>query len=311
MKMKDLLHEWLYDYHKNDIKERTLLRYESIINTNLLELIGEYDVEKLNSRELQLSLNKLRDKVSLRTKKPLSASSINTAIETIKLAYSYANDFEITTNNPAIRIKRIKKEEINKVDSFTKEEQIRIENKIESMNNDEYFGIILVLYTGLRIGELLALTWNDINLRTGIISIDKTLYKVKKDNGEWVYKISSPKSKSGTRLIPYPTFLKEKLSKLKKERKSKYVVCHNDGKVLLDRTLRHRFKVLLKQIKVRNLNFHCLRHTFATRALENNMDLKTLSEILGHASVSTTLNIYAHSMLDHKKKQMRKMKRLI
>ena len=311
MNIKELLYEWLYDYHKNDIKERTFLRYESMINVNLVSLLGEYDIDKLKPRELQHCISELRNKISERTKKPLSTSSINTAIATLKLAYNYANDFEITSNNPTTRIKRIKREEIKKVDSFSKDEQIRIENKIESLHNDEYFGIILVLYTGLRIGELMALTWNDINIRTGVINVSKTLYRAKKEDGEWIYKMSSPKTKTGTRLIPYPSFLKEKLSKMKKERTSKFVICHSDGTVMFDRTLRHRFKALLKQIKVRNLNFHCLRHTFATRALENNMDLKTLSEILGHASVATTLNIYAHSMLEHKKKQMRKMKRLI
>lgn len=311
MKIKELLQEWLYEFHKNDVKERTFLRYESIININLIPLMGDCDIEHLKSRELQHLINQLRSKTSSRTNKPLSTSSINTAIATLKLAYNYANDFEITTNNPTLRIKRIKRDEFKKIDAFSRDEQVKIENKIESLNNDEYFGIILVLYTGLRIGELMALTWNDVNIRNGVISVNKTMYRAKINDVEWGYKVSTPKSKSAQRLIPYPNFLREKLAIMKKERKSKYVVCHNDGEPMLDRTMTYRFRMLLKSIRVRSLNFHCLRHTFATRALENGMDIKTLSEILGHASASTTLNIYAHSMMEHKKKQMRKIKRLI
>ena len=311
MKIKELLFEWLYENHQSEIKERTILRYETLIINHINPLLGEYDIDTLKPRELQKAINELKSKVSVRTNRPLSSSSINTVIAILKLAYGYANDFEITSNNPTLRIKRMQRSEPLKANAFTREEQIKIENYIEKLNNDEYFGIILVLYTGLRIGELLALTWKDINLRNGLITIDKTMYKTRLSNGQWVYKISTPKSKSSIRVIPFPSFLKEKLSQLKRNRKSQYIVCKNDGSVLNQRLLVHRYETVLKRAKVKRLNFHCLRHTFATRALENRMDIKTLSEILGHANVATTLNIYAHSLLDHKKQQMRKIKRLI
>ena len=311
MNVIELLNEWLYENHRSEIKERTLLRYETLIINHINPLIGDYDVDTLTARDLQKKINELKNKISVRTGRSLSASSINTVIAILKLAYDYANDFEITKNNPTLRIKRVQRMEMRKAEAFTRDEQIRIENYIERLNNNEYFGIILVLYTGLRIGELAALTWKDINLRAGLINIDKTIYKTRRPNGTWEYVVGSPKSKTSNRLIPIPSFLKEKLSILKKERKSQYVISKNSGGVLNQRLLASRFDSLLKKIKVRRLNFHCLRHTFATRALENGMDIKTLSEILGHANVATTLNIYAHSLMDHKKQQMRKMKRLI
>lgn len=311
MTIKELLFEWLYENHKNEIKERTFLRYECTMLSHIIPSIGEFDVSLIGPRDLQKWLNELKEKKSGRTRRPLSSSSINTAIIVLRLAFEYANDFEITNNNPTTKLKRIQKNESQVVRAFTREEQIKIERYIDKQNDDEYFGYILTLYTGLRLGELMALTWKDINLKSGVMTINKSQYKTRVESGKWVYKISTPKSKKSIREIPLPTFLKEKLKEVKKRKHSDKIIAKNDGSKLVEKTFVYRFNSLLRKIRVRQLNFHCLRHTFATRALENKMDIKTLSEILGHANASTTLNIYAHSLLDHKKSQMRKLKRLI
>ena len=311
MTIKELLKEWLYENHKNEIKERTLLRYECTMFTHILPKIGERDIKDINARELQKWINELRTSKSERTKRLLSPTSINTIVAILKMGYRYANDFDITDYNPTTKLKRVPPKEVEKAKAFTREEQIRIEKYIDSLNNDEYFGYILTLYTGLRLGELLALTWKDVNLKTGVITINKTQYKIRKNNGKWEYVISTPKSKKSIREIPLPVFIREKMKELKKNKQSEKVISRNDGSILKETVLTYRLGAMLKKIRVRRLNFHCLRHTFATRALENKMDIKTLSDILGHTNASTTLNIYAHSLMDHKKTQMRKMKRLI
>ena len=311
MKLKELINEWLYEYHKVDIKERTFLRYDSLIKYHFNDnYIFQMDIEEISPKDIQRFINEKRRGLSLRTDKPLSSSSINTIITILKLAFCYALDFEITNNNPTQRIKRLKINKTIEMKAFTREEQIKIEKYIENENNDEYFGVILTLYTGLRLGELLALSWNDVNLKTGVIKISKTQYRTK-ENEKWVDRISTPKTIISNREIPLPKFLKEKLKLLKKNKKSSRIVIRNNGTKLDEKIFIYRYHKILKKAHVRDLNFHCLRHTFATRALENKMDIKTLSEILGHACASTTLNIYAHSLIDHKKQQMRKFKRLI
>ena len=293
------------------IKRRTLLRYEGILNTYLYPRYGEYDIFDITPRDIQRWINEIREDNSPSTNRPLSPSSINHFIGIIKQIFAYAEDYEICMNNPSRKIKRIPDKKDNKLRVLTKDEQIRFENYIERANNDEYFVYILVLYTGLRLGETMGLMWSDINLKTGIMTISKSKYKTKDSNGSWRYVIDSPKTERSKREIPLPHFLREKLRVMKRKRLSKYVVCRNDGSEITDKVVVWRLSYILKKAHIRFVNFHALRHTFATRALENNMDIKTLADILGHANVSTTLNIYTHSLMNHKRQAMRKMKRLI
>lgn len=311
MTLKELVNEWLYINHKDEIKPRTLLRYECALKYYICPHFGDIEIENLTPRDIQNWMKILKEDISPRTNKPLSSSSLNTIIAILKLIFNYAYDYEIIRNNPTLRLKRISNKSDEVVKAFTRDEQIRIENYIERLHNDEYFPYILTLYTGLRLGELLALTWKDINIKLGVISVNKTIYKINTKDNKWEYVVDVPKSKKSIRDIPLPTFIKEKLRILKRDKKSIYVVAKSDGSRINDKLLVYRYKMLLKRAKVRYLSFHALRHTFATRALENNIDIKTLSEILGHANAATTLNIYTHSLMKYKRQQIKKMRRLI
>lgn len=170
------------------------------------------------------------------------------------------------------------------------------------MTDNVDIGILICLYTGLRIGELCALKWSDINFELSILTVNGTQVRTK--NG---IEIISPKSKSSKREIPIPNFLIDKIKSL--PRKSDFLLSRY-GKPFDVRTYRRYFKSILKKAYLPDIKFHSLRHTFATRALEVGIDYKTLSEILAHSSVSITLDLYAHSLKEHKKNEMNKLNKI-
>ena len=167
-------------------------------------------------------------------------------------------------------------------------------------------GILICLYTGIRIGELCALEWKNIDLKRGVISIKQTLYRIKSDKGKKKTEIviAPPKSDTSVRDIPLPKFLTAKLKAI--EHGGGFLI-NRKGKFIEPTVYARRYKAILKELGIRDVKFHTTRHTFATRALEIGMDIKTLSEILGHASPTVTLNIYAHSLPEHKAKEMERL----
>lgn len=158
----------------------------------------------------------------------------------------------------------------------------------------------MTMYSGLRIGELCALTWNDIDFKSGIIHISKALQRVpdKSGKGKTALIVTSPKSKTSVRDIPLPAFV---LDILKQNRCSGYILS-GTNKPVEPRTMQNRFKAVLKECGVRSANFHLIRHTYATVCIESGFDAKTVSELLGHSNVNITLNRYVHSSMEMKKK---------
>jgi integrase len=213
---------------------------------------------------------------------------------------------ELLQQNPCERIRR-SREEAKKVEAFTKDEQRKIENAIIESEDPRLFGIILCLYTGIRIGELLALEWSDVDIQQGFISVNKTVYRDKDESGEWQLIVDKPKTMSSDRLIPLPSYIVEMLWARKENSRSDYVVENKKGERMSIRSYQYIFEKLTERAGVRKLNFHALRHTFATRAIECGMDIKTLSEIMGHKNASITLNRYAHSMMDTKIEMMNRL----
>lgn len=172
------------------------------------------------------------------------------------------------------------------------------------------FGVVLCLYTGLRIGEVLSLTWDDIDLQKGIITVSKSCHD-SWENGKYVKIIDTPKTDCSERIIPLPKQLLLRLREYKKSSSGNYVICGERVYGAQVRSYQKSFELLLKRLKLPHKGFHSLRHTFATRALECGMDIKTLSEILGHKNPTITLKRYAHSMLEHKTEMMNRLGKLL
>ena len=162
--------------------------------------------------------------------------------------------------------------------------------------------------TGLRISEVCALRWNDIDFEAEILHVRSTVARVKGEGGDCATKliIDRPKTKASLRDIPISRKLMGALISLYKKRKSEYVVSKKVGFVS-PRTYEYRFHKIMMQYDMPAVNYHALRHTFATRCIELGVDVKTLSEILGHANVSITLNTYVHSSMERKREQLEKL----
>lgn len=197
------------------------------------------------------------------------------------------------------------------VEVFTEKEQIRIEQAILSSNDFRAYSILLCFYTGIRLGELCALRWENIDLESGVMSITATVARVNNYDPQG-YKTTmvtgAPKSRNSCRKIPIPAFMTALIKNFAPDDRleTNYVFSSTD-KPTEPRTIQRLYKKILKSANVDERKFHVIRHTFATRALEHGIDIKTLSEILGHSSVVITLNIYVHSMLEQKKIAIQKM----
>ena len=302
MKYKDWLNDWINLYVKPTTKIRTCEKYRGQVKLHIIPELGEYHLEDLTAITLQKFTISLSDK-------GLAANTINSIITILKTSLKLAVLLDIVDKEYTATIVRPKQRE-KQVDCFSKEEQRKIEQFILEKKKNKLFGVVLCLYTGLRIGELLSLTWDDVDLQKGIISVSKSCHD-SWENGKYVKVIDTPKTDFSERIIPLPKQLLSRLREYKKSSSGNYLVCGEHVHGAQVRSYQKSFELLLKRLKLPHKGFHSLRHTFATRALECGMDIKTLSEILGHKNPTITLKRYAHSMLEHKTEMMNRLGKLL
>ena len=304
MKYKDWLTQWLENYVYPSVKVRTFVRYKLIVEWHIKEKLGGTELSELSLLALQSFITELLRDGNKKTGGGLAANSVNSVISVIQSSLKTAHLLGLTKEYTADKLKRPKLAE-KPVECFTLVEQKRIEQAILTGKKDKLYGIILCLYSGLRIGELMALQWNDIDFATGILTVSKSCH-----DGTHGLIIDEPKTATSRRMIPLPKQLLPILKGIKKKSHSPFVVSAN-GKPVSVRSYQRSFELLLKKLKIPHKGFHSLRHTFATRALECGMDVKTLSEILGHKNPTITLNRYAHSLMEHKKEMMNRLGKLL
>lgn len=198
-----------------------------------------------------------------------------------------------------------------KVATFSVAMQRKLMSYIKSHFTFKNLGIYICLSTGMRIGELCALKWGDIDVKNEIIIINKSLnriYVITEKNERYTeLVIDRPKTISSIRDVPISNNLLQLLKPIKKIVVDDCYVLSNDIVPLEPRTYRCYYKKLIKSLNLPDLKFHGLRHSFATRCIESNCDYKTVSALLGHASISTTLNLYVHPDFYQKKRCINKM----
>lgn len=304
MKLKELLNDWLQKYIKHSIKLRTFLLYQGIIKNHIVPILGEYKLHDLSPKIIQNFISSKIEDGNLSNKQKLSYNTVYSITSVLKQVLKYAFSLSLLPKDLLTTIKLPPVSE-KKIEIFETFEQQKIENYC-LFSKPNYIGIVLCLYTGIRIGELLALTWEDIDLENKIISINKSL-SILKIKGSSSKHIDKPKTKSSVRIIPIPKQLIPFIKKIKKTSQSKYLISTRNNEMVDIRSYQRSFEAMQKRLNIKYRNFHSLRHTFATRALELGMDVKTLSEILGHNNATVTLNRYTHSLLEYKKEMINKL----
>ena len=305
MKYSDWLKEWLECFVRPVCKGKTYISYSGIVNKYLVPKLGDYEVGELEAVTLQKFVANLITCGNERTGRGLSSSTVNLIItvmqNSLKCAYAIGKAVKYVADN--VKRPRVIERDMQ---SFTFREQAAIEGEILRYGRTNLYGIIICLYTGLRIGELLALRWEDIDFRRNLLYVNRTGHDGRDGDGNYVLICNSPKTVSSKRCIPLSRQMAKLLRGIRERSGGEYVIS-NKSKPVLVRSYQRSFERLLKKLNIPRRGFHALRHTFATRAVECGMDVKMLSEILGHKSPAITLNRYVHSFMDGKRKMMNRL----
>ena len=297
--VKELFAEWL-SVKQTQVKISTYSNYVFKVKKHLIPAFGNLKMSALTSERIYKFIHE-------KQQEGLSDKYISDIIVVLKNMAKYtAKRHNFTNFISDIELPKIKKYE---PEIYNKEEQKRLESILLKNMNTIKMAVFLTLYTGIRIGELCGLKWSDIDFNAKTLRIERTVQRVKNDDilRKTKYIISEPKSRTSKRIIPLPDFLINILKIFKPSNENVFILTSND-KIPDVRTMEYRFKAILRKNNLREVNFHSLRHLFATNCIEIGFDVKTLSEILGHSSVEITLNRYVHSSFERKKQCMNMFK---
>lgn len=297
-----LSESWLMTV-KSTVKESTYTRYHRIVYQYLIPDIGKYTMSRLDSGVI----NSFKEKLLVnggRLGKGLSAKTVTDIFSVLKTILLYAAEEGYPVMNAAlIKSPRKAKKDIKVVPP---ESVNRLEEVLLSSDDTVSLGILLTLHTGIRSGELCGLRWGDFSFNNKMVHIRRTVERISdldpthKEKTKIV--ISEPKTEASRREIPLPRALCSYLKSKRKEPEA-YLLT-GTGKPSEPHTLYLRYERFLRRNGFDSYTFHALRHTFATRGIEAGFDAKSLSEILGHSDVSTTMRCYVHPSAEQKRKQM-------
>lgn len=315
MLVKNYVNEWLAEQGKY-VKVSTYATYSSIFINHILPYFGEMELEQITVEKNQefilylcregrkdgrggLSIKMVKDIMSLWN------SALRSAFDKKYVSfYGHRYKYPATADSHII---------MNHVKCLSVEKQLELVHFLQNSHNVQKVGILLALYTGMRIGEICALRWRNIDLAEGQIHVVETLQRIYQKNiadaesttaihpkGVSEIVISSPKSQHSIRTIPLSNNLIKELKGVRQTEEA-FFLTGETGRFMEPRTYRDYYTRLLKRHGLPYVPFHGLRHTFATRCIEAGCDYKTVSELLGHSDVKTTLHLYVHSDVRYKK----------
>lgn len=304
---KEGLELWL-QITKRDVKESTFSRYCHLIDTHITPYLGECLMSQTDTMQLEEYVNRLLLSGRVDGSGGLSAKTTTDILMIVKSMSEYVQHlgYSISFNTSRLSVKR--KEKPIRILSIT--EQKKLERTLLTDLNYIKFGILLSLYTGIRLGEICALRWRNFDFHAGTIQIKETMQRIQNTdvgNGTRTKIVfTTPKTKNSSRIIPLP----DQILVIAKELScapSSFVLTGSPDKYIEPRTMQNHFKKIITESALQDINYHALRHTFATRCVEVGFEIKSLSEILGHATVNITLNRYVHSSFELKRENMNRL----
>lgn len=291
----EIAYTWLSG-KRNTVKESSICNYEIKLNKYIIPAFGNIQYNKLSSEKIEAFIKSL-------TAKKLSKGYVSDIFFVVKSICRFAHK-NYGANNICENIEAPKREKKSEYTMLTKPQTDTLVNALTASDDLTSSGILLALSTGVRIGELCALKWSNVDLSEKTITIKNTVQRIRSDDTKKKTRlnISSPKSHTSERTIPIPSFLIPILSK--HTAAADLYLLSGNSKIVEPRTLQYRFKSILNKNNLPSVRFHSLRHAFATGCIASGADIKTVSELLGHSSVNITLDLYVHSSMQRKFKCM-------
>ncbi len=307
--LSEYAEKWL-DNAKYQVKESTYMKYWNLLYSYIIPELGGMQWHTLNREAVECFCSKM---LSAGGKKEsgLTAKTVGDIMSVLRQIFRYAvgHGAAATFDISSITVKKEQKE--TKV--LTEKEQRKLYRYLCSDHSNRNLGLLICMFTGLRLGEICALRWEDISFSEQTIFVHRTMQRIQtKDDRERKTRIiiTSPKSGNSVRRIPIPRELIRILFSYRKKQ-SGYILTGSPDTFVEPRTMERYFEKVLRQAGIGHINFHALRHTFATRCVEMDFDVKSLSEILGHSNVNITLNRYVHPTMELKRSNMQKLSVLL
>lgn len=312
--LSELTEQWLENL-KPSVKLSTYSTYSFYFRHYLKPYSDYVPVNMLNQTKVLDLLTQIQQDGRIQESHPLSANSMRLIYFILKSSVRYGVSIGELELFPFPTLKGNRNPDQRLV-FFHKKEQERLEEYILEHFSSMSVGILISLYTGLRIGELCALTWDQINLEEGFLTVNKTIQRIylqdKGDAHATKVIISEPKTRNAQRDIPLSNQLIQILNRLMPcQTDDVNFLTHEKGKYCEPRTYRNFFKRVLEECGLPQITFHACRHTFASRCVEIGIDVKTISKLLGHSNVNLTLNRYVHSNLELQRKEMERLGNLM
>lgn len=300
-KFSNYCDEWL-SLHRVKLKESTYIKYDSMIRKHIKPFLGEYDEYTLSSLVIEQFTHLLLHQ------KKLSNKTVKDILLLLHEILQYANKYSQRFRFIEIQYPKMEYKEMR---VLNKEEELSLVTYLLEDMNAYKFAILLSLMTGLRIGEVCALKWKHINFKEKTLKVEATMQRLKKLEQDTSQKTriitTQPKSNQSIRVIPLTDSILKLCRQFYVSDLDAYILTGSPIHFIEPRRLQYHLAKYTKACGLQDVHFHTLRHTFATRCVEVDFEIKSLSEILGHTSVKITLERYVHSSLALKRDNMNKL----